>query len=380
MWVALTPALRVHNLFAVSLQCPGWSLSTYLGAGAVLFYPAAQALVTIADGYCGGWTTSPNSAQLALDGVVVGLTGGQQVSALRAESVGTIAFNVTCAAGFSNDESISAVPWALGTCNVASGAPVIALPNASTFACLPTASITASLMSPVDPAWWLTSDAMWWPTAQGTSAAMLSPKQAYSGGMAFFTPLQVSVDPALTLKFDVSFALSGNPADGIALVLHNDPRGVYAPTCPTNHASCSGYNCNRACANTVTNAVYLYAPKTWNNGLTANYLSTGAFLSGSTPSSLTAGLTLTTMPNLANGDVISTLVTYELATGLLSWTMTRTTGLTATESFSQYVGDLRGVLGGSQAWLGFSAATGGWFAGHSVSNVQVFPRCNAREL
>lgn len=362
------------------VQCSGWTLSTYLGAGVITFFPAAQSIVTIADGYCGGWFPSANAAQIALDGVVIGYTQGQQVSSLRAESVGTTVFNVTCAVGFTRDPAVSAASWALGSCVIQPGStPVVALPSASAFACLPSGSSAVALMGPVDRAWWLTSDALWWPTAQGTSAVLLNFKQTFSGGMAFFTPLQVSIDPALALAFDVSFAVVGPPADAITLLLHNDPRGVYAPICPISRTSCNGYICNRACASAVSNAVYLYAPKTWNNGLTSNYLTTGAFVAGSTPSSLSAGSTLTAMPTLSDGDVIRTNVTYELATGLLSWTMTRTSGTFATQSFSQNVGDLRGVLGGSQVWVGFSAATGGSFAGHSISNVLVSPRCRVRK-
>ena len=125
--------------------------------------------------------------------------------------------------------------------------------------------------------------------------------------------------------------------------------------------------------------MYLYAPKSWNNDLTSNYLSTGAFLAGSTPNPLTAGNTITSMPTLSTGDVIATNVSYSTASGALVWTMTRTVGSFASQTFSQVIGDLRSTLGGSKAWLGFTAATGDKFAGHMVSNVRMYPRCNNRE-
>ena len=188
--------------------------------------------------------------------------------------------------------------------------------------------------------------------------------------------MQVSVNPGFVLAFDVSFSLSGTPADGVALVLHADPRGVYAPTCPPSAA----FTGSKVCANTVNNSAYLFAPKTYNAGLSSLYLSTGAFLfNGPAQTGGSAGNVISAMPALAAGDVITTNVTYSLATGYLNWTMTRTIGSAGSQSFSQAVGDLRFALGGSQAWLGFTAATGGSFAGHSVSNVRIYPWCNNRE-
>jgi hypothetical protein len=56
-----------------TVVCPFWSLWTNNGAGAILYSVATQSLVTLADGGCGGWTPSPNSNQLLLDGLVTGM-------------------------------------------------------------------------------------------------------------------------------------------------------------------------------------------------------------------------------------------------------------------------------------------------------------------
>jgi hypothetical protein len=188
--------------------------------------------------------------------------------------------------------------------------------------------------------------------------------------------LQLSVNPGFSLAFDISLTLSGTPADGVALVLHNDARGVFAPTCPPSGT----FRGSNVCANAVNNSVYVYAPKTYNGGATSNYLSTGAFLFGSAPSGGSAGNVVTSAPTVASGDVIQTFLNYSLASGALTWTMTRTVGAAATQSFSQTIGDLRSSVG-SFAYFGFASATGGSFAGHSVSNVQIFPAssCNNRE-
>ena len=171
---------------------------------------------------------------------------------------------------------------------------------------------------------------------------------------------------------------SGALADGITIIFHNDPRGPYAPTCPIYRGGCNGFNCNRACANSVTNSLYLYSPKTW-TGASSNYLTTGAFLSGSTPSSTNAGNVITSMPVINDGDVLTWNVNYTLTTGVLSWSVARTAGLIASQAWTQTVGDIRPVLGGSSAWIGFSGATGGSWAAHQATNVKAFPICNGRK-
>lgn len=333
-------------------------------------------------GYCGVPTVlSCDPATATLTGsypvcTPLGLLSGQQATPLRGEAVGSTSFNVTCAAGFTPDPAVTTTAWATGTCNLAVGSSTVAMPSAATFACIPSGAAAARLMQAVDPQWWLTADAAWGTTAQGTPAPLLNKVQSFSGGTAFYRVLPISVSPGFTVAFDISFTLSGTPADGVALVLHNDPRGVHAPTCPFS----SAYQGSMVCANSFNNSMILYIPKDYNNGATTNYMSTGAFLfGGAAQTGGSAGFIVNAMPTLASGDVITANVTYVLATGLLSWTMTRTVGAYASQTFNQTVGDLRNVLGGSRAWLGFSAATGGSFAGHSVSNVIVYPYCANRK-
>lgn len=53
------------------VACPGWSIWTGAGAGAILYSPSTQSLVALADGNCGGWLPSPNNGQIPLDGFVL---------------------------------------------------------------------------------------------------------------------------------------------------------------------------------------------------------------------------------------------------------------------------------------------------------------------
>ena len=149
-------------------------------------------------GFCGISTT------LSCDAVTATLTGsypvctplnlppGQQAWPQRAESAGVTSINVTCAAGFTRDPAITSSSFALGRCTLASGSSVVTMPIASTFSCIPTGSAIFQLFRSQDAGqWWITSDASWSTTAQGTSAVQLGKLQSFSGGMVFYSPMQV---------------------------------------------------------------------------------------------------------------------------------------------------------------------------------------------
>lgn len=150
-------------------------------------------------GFCGLPTSlACDAATATLTGAYpvctpLGLPSGQQPMPLRAELSGTTTINVSCTAGFVPDPAVTTTAWALGSCTLTTGSSNVSMPNATTFSCIPSGAAAVSLMQPVDPRWWLTSDAAWGTTSQGTSAPLLSKLQAFSGGMAFYSALQVRV-------------------------------------------------------------------------------------------------------------------------------------------------------------------------------------------
>lgn len=335
-------------------------------------------------GYCGMSTTlscDPTTGRLSGSYPIctpMNLPVGQQALPIRAQAPGVNNINVSCVAGFMPDPSVTTTAWASGSCTLSTSSSVVSMPSASSFACIPSGRAVVPLMQPVDPQWWVTSNAFWTTSLQGASVIQMTSSGGFDGGLAFFTPVQINMNPGFAVQFDVSFRVSGAPADGILLNIHNDPRGTFAPTCPIGRGGCNGFNCNRACGNAVNRNMYLYAPKTWNNNLATNYLSTGAFLAGSNPSSTNAGNVITSIPALNDGDVLTWNVNYTLATGVLAWSVSRTAGLAGTQSWTQTIGDLRPILGASTGWLGFSGSTGGSWAAHQVNNVRIFPQCSNR--
>ena len=336
-------------------------------------------------GYCGMPTTlacDPTTGTLSGTYPVCSpyaLQAGLQPLPIRAQSAGVNIINVSCAPGFTPDPTVSASSWALGSCTLGTGSSVVSMPSASALSCIPTGAAFSQLMQPNDPQWWLTSDATWTSSVLGASVIQLNSLGVYSGGMAFYTPFQINVNPGFSLQFDVSFrAPLISIADGITFAIHNDPRGAAAPTCPLRPNACSGFTCSISCANTFSNGMYLFAPKTY-TGQSSNYLTTGAFLSGSAIATVSAGNYITSMPSISNGDVISWSVNYTLASGTLSWSASRTAGAPGTQSWTQTIGDLRPVLKSSNGWLGFTAATGGLYVGHQIGNVRVSPQCSVRE-
>ena len=122
----------------------------------------------------------------------INLQPGQQVLPLRAESAGLTTMNVSCTAGFMPDGAVTSSSFALGSCTLNSTSSVVVLPTTSSFSCIPNGASAIQLFRSVDFAqWWLTSDSSWTTTAQSSTAVLLHKMQVYSGGTAFFAPLQV---------------------------------------------------------------------------------------------------------------------------------------------------------------------------------------------
>lgn len=244
---------------------------------------AASYLAQCQPGFCGLSTTlacDPTTGMLSGSYPVctpMGLPAGQQPFPIRATAAGVTQINVTCAAGFMPNPAVTASSWALGTCTLSSGSTTVAMPPTSTFACIPTGAAVVPIMSPVDPRWWPTSNAFWTTSFYGASVIQMNNLGGFDSGLAMFGGYQINLNPGFSVQFDGNFRLAPSilPADGITIIFHNDPRGPYAPTCPIFRGGCNGFNCNRACANSVTNSMYLYAPKTWNNNQASNYLTTG---------------------------------------------------------------------------------------------------------
>jgi hypothetical protein len=215
-------------------------------------------------GFCGAPTLlscDPTSATLSGSYPVctpMNLPVGMQAQPILVEDVGVTNVNVTCAAGFTPDTDITPAFWAMGTCAIAVGSSVVTMPSAANFTCIPTGAGVTDLMRPTDsPYWDLSSDANWTTTLQGRRAISMNKLAQFSGGTATYAATQLSVVPGLNLVFDVSFTLQGAPADGITMILHNDPRGPFAPTCPLTVGACSGFTCSRSCSNFVNNAAFI---------------------------------------------------------------------------------------------------------------------------
>ncbi len=170
-----------------------------------------------------------------------------------------------------------------------------------------------------------------------------------------------------TSGFTASFTYAPNSgtgtADGIAFMLQNDPRGTSALG---GGGGALGYAGGTPIANSAAIDLKLYS----NVNQTA--YDSGGSLSAQT--SIGGGI------SLHNGDPINVMVTYNAQTQVLAWSMTDASNASLKFSTSQGGVNLQTVLGGTNAYIGFSGATGGAVSTQTISNFTYTPSVLASNI
>ena len=172
---------------------------------------AASYLAQCQPGFCGQPTTlACDPTKGTLSGAYpicrpMGLQPGQQAFPVRGTAPGVNTINVTCDPGFTPDPAVTTNAWATGTCTNTGSSTTVAMPPASAFACIPTGALSASLMQPVDPQWWLTSSAFWATSLQGASVIQLTTLGGFDSGLAMYGGFQININPGFAVQFDTPF-------------------------------------------------------------------------------------------------------------------------------------------------------------------------------
>ena len=175
-------------------------------------------------------------------------------------------------------------------------------------------------------------------------------------GSAFLNSKHTLTDP-WTLTFTYQARGGGaTPADGFALVLHNDPRG---PQARGGTAGDLGYVYSSASQNTITNSIAL--------GFDVYNMRLRLGLDGSWQE------TLSHIPDIRNAPAHIT-VTHDGA-GVLTTTI-RTSG--AHHTYATPALDIVGHLGQPTAHLGLTSATGGSAAQHTITSLTFASGPNTR--
>jgi fibronectin-binding autotransporter adhesin len=173
---------------------------------------------------------------------------------------------------------------------------------------------------------------------------------------AFFkTAVGVSNTNGFTASF-VYTNLSGNaanPADGVAFVLQNDPRGSTALGDP---GGAFGYGGNASIVNSGAAELNIFGGAGGGRGVAFG-------LNGSIPGNNGTGPV-----DLSNGDPIQVGLVYNGTNRTVVETLTDTITPTNTFTFTYFGVDFQSLLGGSSGFVGFTGATGGATANQTVSN------------
>jgi autotransporter-associated beta strand protein len=157
---------------------------------------------------------------------------------------------------------------------------------------------------------------------------------------AFYdTPLPVDAPFQATFTYQVSG--SGNPADGAAFVLENDPAGASA---------LGGDGGSLGYAGITPSAAVEF------NVYSGHTRGTGYYTDGQTGGNGGSDYMPTGSVNLASGDPIQVHLAYD-GTNLVETLTDQTTGATFTTTYAGV--DLAAQVGGDTAYLGFTGGTGG---------------------
>jgi autotransporter-associated beta strand protein len=170
-----------------------------------------------------------------------------------------------------------------------------------------------------------------------------------------------------TNGFTASFTYAPNSgtgtADGITFMLQNDPRG-------TGSLGLGGGALGYASGTPIVNSAAIDL-KLYSNVNQTAYDSGGSL---SAQTSIGGGI------SLHNGDPINVTVTYNAQTQVLAWSMTDASNPSLKFSTSQGGVNLQNVLAGTNAYIGFSGATGGAVSTQTISNFTYTPSVPASNI
>ena len=168
---------------------------------------------------------------------------------------------------------------------------------------------------------------------------------------AFFdAPLPVSGPLQATFTYQAS---GSNPADGMAIVFQNDPRG---PAALGDDGGSLGYGGDDAIQNSAAVEFNVYSGHT---------VGTGCYVFGQTGGNGGSDYISTAPVNLAAGDPVMVDLAYDGSTLTESLT-DLTTGATWSTSYADV--DLAAIIGGGTGYLGFTGGTGAATSTQTVSN------------
>jgi autotransporter-associated beta strand protein len=173
------------------------------------------------------------------------------------------------------------------------------------------------------------------------------------------------VTPVNGFHASFTFQANGqnNPADGACFILQNDVRGATAVGGGGGAWAYTGAN-NTNAAPAILNSVGI------NINFFPNAISQTGFCQGGIVTNIqnivpTGGTGATNF--FTTGDPINVSVNYNPSTQIMAWSFTDTAN-NATYNFSQSSVNLTALLGGSNAYVGFTGATGGAWENQFVSN------------
>ncbi|MEM7590973.1 MAG: Calx-beta domain-containing protein, partial [Cyanobacteria bacterium P01_A01_bin.83] len=193
--------------------------------------------------------------------------------------------------------------------------------------------------------------------AQAGDALRLTSNGGNQAGSAFLDrPLAIDSNTSFATQFQFQLSGGSGGADGFVFMLQNDTQAL-------NALGLRGGNLGYGSANVGISQSLAIEFDTYRNGWDTNNNHLSVLRDGNTSNPL---VTSAATFDLNSGDLLNAWIDYDGSTNLLEVSLGNTANKPATASLSLNI-DLASVVG-SQAFLGFSAGTGGLSNNHDIIN------------
>ncbi|MEM6612373.1 MAG: PQQ-dependent sugar dehydrogenase, partial [Cyanobacteria bacterium P01_C01_bin.72] len=201
--------------------------------------------------------------------------------------------------------------------------------------------------------------------SQASSAIRLTPTAEYQAGSVYFNrPLAFDTDTSFETQFQFQLSGGSGGADGFTFMLQNISQAL-------NFLGDSGGRLGYSTTTSDITQSLAIEFDTYQNGWDINNNHISVLRDGDIANALT---TVAAPLDLNSGDLLNAWVDYDGNTNLLEVSLANTANKPDTALLSFEI-DLASVLG-SQAFLGFSAATGGLVNNHDIRSWQVASNSN----